>query len=159
MLQSHVTLSRSKQIPCVSKSFLVHNLLLSSYQTFLVYDVHINILMIYLHCKICISWSILPPLYLYNPTFPLEAMSPQSSITAVSSSPSLQVLRLSPLSKPTSSIYPNNTAILTNTSLVLHMCSCSICTDRMFSIPLGKGLSSCYLHYVQDLFNTSEIFI
>ena len=139
MLQSHVTLSRSKQIPCVSKSFLVHNLFLSSYQTFLVYDLHINILMIYLHCKMSISWSTLPPLYLYNPTFPLEAMSPQSSVTAVSYSPSLQVLRLTPLSKPTSSIYPNNTAILSNASLVLHMFSCSIYTDRMSSIPLVQG--------------------
>ena len=44
----------------------------------------------------CISWSTLPPLYSYNPTFPLEAMSLQPSVTAVSYSPSLQVLRLTP---------------------------------------------------------------
>ena len=139
MLQSHVPLSRSKQIACVSKSFLVHKLFLSSYHTFLLHDVRINNLMKRLHCKMCISWSTLLPPYLYNPTFPLEAMSPQSSVTAVSYSPSLQVLRLTPLSKPTSSIYPNNTAILSNASLVLHMFSCSIYTDRMSSIPLVQG--------------------
>ena len=106
MLQSHVPISRSKQIACVSKYFLVHKLFLSSYHTFLLHYVRINNLMIRLHCKMSISWSTLPPLYLYNPTFPLEAMSPQPSVTAVSYSPSLQVLRLTPYQNQPLRYYP-----------------------------------------------------